>query len=158
MQATYVFGDFRKGFDLIDHSTLLGKVHRFNLHPCIVRWLAPFLEGRSQYVSSSFLRVMAVFPREQTSNLFAIMVDELVRSWPLRPKLVDDQTILEIVPRNSPPVMNFLVNDVDSYDSDHKMILNSTKCQCIVLDFLDCTWSLVFTGNMVVGSLLRSRY
>lgn len=53
--------------------------------------------------------------------------------------------------RNSPPVMNFLVNDVDSYASEHKMVLNSSKCKCVVLDFLDSTWSPILTGNMVVG-------
>ena len=75
-----------------------------------------------------------------------------MRSWPLRAKFVDDLTILEIVPRNSPPVMNFLVNDVYSYASEHKMMLNPTKCKCIV-DFLDyntCTWSPIFIGNTVV--------
>ena len=91
---------------------------------------------------------MAVFPRELSSGQSFCMVDELVRSWPLRAKFEDDLTILEIVPRNSPPVMNFLVNDVDSYASEHKMVLNSSKCKCIVLDFLDSTWSPIFTGNM----------
>lgn len=99
---------------------------------------------------SSF-RVMAVFPRELSSGQSFCMVDELVRSWPLRAKFVDDLTILEIVPRNSPPVMNSLINDVDSYASEHKMVLNSSKCKCIVLDFLDSTWSSILTGNMVVG-------
>ena len=94
---------------------------------------------------------MAVFPREQSSGQSFCMEDKLVRSWPLRAKFVDDLTILEIIPRNSPPVMNFLVNDVDSYASEHKMVLNSSKCKCIVLDFLDSTWSPIFTGNMVVG-------
>lgn len=94
---------------------------------------------------------MAVFPRELSSGQSFCMVDELVRSWPLRAKFVDDLTILEIVPRNSPPVMNSLINDVDSYASEHKMVLNSSKCKCIVLDFLDSTWSSILTGNMVVG-------
>lgn len=93
---------------------------------------------------------MAVFPRELSSGQSFCMVDELVRSWPLRAKFVDDLTILEIIPRNSPPVMNFLVNDVDSYASEHKMVLNSSKCKGI-LDFLDCRWSPIFTGNTVVG-------
>lgn len=96
---------------------------------------------------------MAVFPRELSSGQSFCMVDELVRPWPLRAKFVDDLTILEIIPRNSPPVMNFLVNGVDSYASEHKMVLNSSKCKCIVLDFLDRTWSPIFTGNVVVEPL-----
>ena len=41
--------------------------------------------------------------------LFAIMVDDLVSSWVPRAKYVDDLTVLEVVPRNSPSVLNFIV-------------------------------------------------
>ena len=46
--ARLFFVDFRKGFDLIDHTILLSKLHSCNLHPCLERWIAAFLEGRSQ--------------------------------------------------------------------------------------------------------------
>ena len=49
--------------------------------------------------------------------------------------------------------MNFLVNDVYSYSNEHKMTLNPTKCNCIVVDFLyynSCAWSPIFIGNTAV--------
>ena len=33
--ARLFFADFRKGFDLIDHTILLSKLHSSNLHPCL---------------------------------------------------------------------------------------------------------------------------
>ena len=145
------FGDFRKGFDLIDHSTLLRKLHHFNLlHPCIVRWLAAILKGRSQYVKisnvpSSILPCNGGIPQGNKLGpiLFAIMVDELVRSWPLRAKFVDDLNHL----RDRTKELTSLVNDVYSYANEHKIMLNPTKCKCIVVDFLDynsCTWSPIY--------------
>lgn len=41
-----------------------------------------------------------------------------------RAKFVDDLTLLEIVPRNSPPVMNFLLEDIHQYANSHNMRLN----------------------------------
>ena len=34
--------------------------------------------------------------------LFVVMVNDLVQSWGVRIKFVDDLTVLEVVPRNSP--------------------------------------------------------
>ena len=48
--ARLSFADFRKGFGLIDYTILLSKLHSRNLHPCLVTWIAAFLEGRSQSV------------------------------------------------------------------------------------------------------------
>ena len=46
----FFFADFKKGFDLIDHRILLRKLSGFGLHPSLVRWVAAFLQGRSQCV------------------------------------------------------------------------------------------------------------
>ena len=40
----------KKEFDLIDHTILLSKLHSCNLQPSLVRWIAAFLQGRSQSV------------------------------------------------------------------------------------------------------------
>ena len=51
--ARLFFADFRKGFDLIDHQILLRKLAQFDLHNCLLRWVACFLQGRSQFVTIS---------------------------------------------------------------------------------------------------------
>lgn len=45
-----VFFDFRKAFDLIDHSILVSKLRTFDLPESIIHWIADFLRGRKQRV------------------------------------------------------------------------------------------------------------
>ena len=156
----FFFADFKKGFDLIDHKILLSKLRSFDLHPCLVRWITTFLEGRTQFVrissaSSSILPVNGGIPQGTRLGpvLFAVMVNDLMSSWPPRAKFVDDLTLLEIVPRNSPPVMNFLVEDIHQYANSHNMRLNPKKCKTMAVDFLEynsCVWSPIVIGNTVV--------
>ena len=56
-----------------------------------------------------------------------------------RGKFVDDLTLLEIVPRNSPPVMNFLVEDIHQYANSHNMRLNPKNVIQWRLTFLSIT-------------------
>ena len=44
--------------------------------------------------------------------LFAVMINDLVQSWGARIKFVDDLTVLEVVPRNSPSLSNVVVDDI----------------------------------------------
>ena len=39
------------------------------------------------------------------------MVNDLVKGWGPRVKYVDDLTVMEIVPRNSPSILDSIVND-----------------------------------------------
>ena len=87
------FADFRKGFGLIDHTILLSKLHPFHLHPCLVRWIAAFLEGRSQSVriGSDFSNIRSLnggIPQGTKLGpvLFAVIVNDLVNTWSKRTK------------------------------------------------------------------------
>ena len=44
--------------------------------------------------------------------LFAVMVNDLVQSWGAHIEFVDDLTVLEVVPRNSPSFLNVVVDDI----------------------------------------------
>ena len=75
----------RKGFPLIDHTILLSKLHSCNLHPCLVRWIAAFLQGRSQSVrigsdSSNIRSLNGGIPKGTKLGpvLFSVMVNDLV--------------------------------------------------------------------------------
>ena len=70
------------------------------------------------------------------SILFAVMVDDLLRSWSPRVKFVDDLTVLEIVPCNSPSVMRYIANDIHSFAINHNMRLNAKKCKLLPVSFL----------------------
>ena len=59
--------------------------------------------------------------------LFAVMVSELVNNCSLRAKFVDDLTMMEVIPRNSPPIMRHIVSDVQEFASNNNMQLNPAK-------------------------------
>ena len=68
--------------------------------------------------------------------LFAVMLDDLLRSWDPMNKFVDDLTVLEIVPRNSPSVVRYIANDIHSFAIDNSMRLNAKKCKLLPVSFL----------------------
>ena len=68
--------------------------------------------------------------------LFAVMVNDLVQSWGARIKFVDDLTVLEVVTRNSPSLLNVVVDDIHAFDVNYNMRLNPRKCKSMTVDFL----------------------
>ena len=161
----FFFADFKKGFDLIDRRILLRKLSGYGLHPSLVRWLAAFLQGRSQRVQVANVSSASKSPNggipqgtKLSPILFAVMVDDLVRSWGPRIKYVDDLTILEVIPRNSPSVMKYLVNDVNSlaHCYSNNMQLNPSKCKLMQVDFLhynSCYSQPIAVGGSVIESV-----
>ena len=109
---------------------------QYNLHWTLLRWVASFLQGRAQ-VTRAGASVPA--PLYQDGGipqgtklgpvLFAVMVNDLVQSWGARIKFVDDLTVLEVVPRNSPSLLNVVVDDIDAFAVNNNMHLNSGKCK-----------------------------
>ena len=105
--ARWFFADFKKGFDLVDHRIVLDKIKLVEVHPCLLRWIASFLEGRSQLVriaitSSPPCRLNGGIPQGTRLGplLFVVMVNDLIRRWLPRAKFVDDLTVIEIILRN----------------------------------------------------------
>ena len=85
--------------------------------------------------------------------LFAVMVNDLVSSWSPRAKFVDDLSVVEIVPRNSPSVLNFIVQDINQYAVTNNMTLNPSKCKEMSVDFLQynsCVLRPIVVGNAIV--------
>lgn len=157
----FFFADFRKGFDLIDHKILLSKLSRFDLHPILVRWVAAFLLDRSQFVQ---IGSFASLPKTLNGGipqgtklapmLFAVMVNELVNNWSLSAKFVDDLTIMEVIPRNSPSIMRHIVSDIQEFASNNNMQLNPVKCKEMRVNFLhynSCELQPIVTGGTYRG-------
>ena len=133
--ARLFFADYSKGFDMIDHSVLIEELRNMHVHPVLVNWIIAFLCNRTQAV-----RIENIISEWKTPKggipqgtklgviLFTIMTNNLLRSWNLRIKFVDDTTALEIIPRNSASLLNFVTNDIYAFSEDHRMKLNPTKC------------------------------
>ena len=107
-----------------------------------MRWVAAFLQGRSQRVQLANVSTASKSPSggipqgtKVSPILFTVMVDDLVRSLGPRIQYVDDLTTLEVIPRNSPPVMNRFVNDVNSLSHSNNMQLSPSKCKLMRVDF-----------------------
>ena len=82
--------------------------------------------------------------------LFAVMINDLVQSWGARIKFVDDLTVLEVVPRNSPSLLNVVVDDIHAFAVNNNMRLNPRKCKSMTVDFLhynSCVPSPVAVGG-----------
>ena len=85
--------------------------------------------------------------------LFSVMVNDQVNTWSKRAKYVDDLTILEIIPRNSPSYLNCIVDDIKCFSHCNNMRLNPAKSKALTIDFLDynsCTWRPICTGGIVI--------
>ena len=81
------------------------------------------------------------------------MVNDLVSAWSPRPKFVDDLTVVEIVPRKSPPVLNFIVQDINQYAVTNSMTLSPSKCKEMSVDFQQynsCVLRPIVVWNAIV--------
>ena len=155
--ARMFFADYSKGFDMIDHSVLIEELTNMYVHPVLVNWIIAFLCNRTQAV-----RIENIISEWKTPKggipqgtklgviLFTIMTNNLLRSWNLRIKFVDDTTALEIIPRNSASLLNFVTNDIYAFSEDHRMKLNPTKCKEMLINFMSNHNFIV--NPIVIGS------
>ena len=141
--ARIFFADFSKGFDLIDHNILLRELEKLSVSPVLIRWITAFLTNRQQAVkigdtTSEWRTVKGGIPQgtKLGVTLFAVMTNGLIADWPLRIKFVDDTSALEILPRNSISLLNYVVTDIYEFASSHNMKLNPGKCKEMFINFM----------------------
>ena len=137
------FADFRKGFDLVDHSVIINELENLNVHPVLTRWIKAFLTNRQQCVKvdcheSSWKTTNGGLPQGTCLGplLFAILVNPLLKDWNGRLKFVDDTTALEVVPRCSPSLLPLVVQEISNFSSARGMELNPKKCKEMIINFL----------------------
>ena len=116
---------------------------QYNLHWSLLRWVACFLQGRAQVTHvgvsvSAPLYLNGGIPQgtKLVPVLFAVMINDLVQSWGARIKFVDDLTVLEVVPRNSPSLLNEVVDYIHAFAVNNNMRFNPRKCKTVTVDFL----------------------
>ncbi len=103
-----VLFDYRKAFDLIDHSILAEKLMTLDLPHRIVCWIIDFLKSRKQRVKlahdckSEWREIPAGVPQGTKLGpwLFLLMIDDIDVTDSDLWKYVDDTTMAECVPKN----------------------------------------------------------
>ena len=136
---------------------------QYNLHWSLLRWVASFLQGRAQVTRigasvSAPLYLNGGIPQGTKLGpvLFAVIVNDLVQSWGTRIKFVDDLTVLEVLPRNSPSLLNVVVDDIHAFAVNNNMSLNPRKCMSMTVDFLHYNCCLPRLSRLVGPILYKS--
>ena len=132
------------------------------MHSAIIRWIGAFLTQRPQRCRIERSLSSPVFPlggipqgTKLAPMLFAILVNRLVSSWPLRAKYVDDTTTCEVVPRCSQSYLQILVNEINELATCRGMRLNPKKCKEMEINFLK--HQCVNLQPLVVGDALAKQ-
>ena len=157
--------DYRKAFDMIDHSILVRKLQNLDLPSSIITWIADFLSNRYQRVKLSedcFLQwgsVPSGVPQGTKLGpwLFAVLINDLVlQDHPLW-KFVDDITASEVVSKGIESNAQSIVDQIGGWSTANHLQLNAKKCKELRIDFSKSTRELpLLTSNNEVLEILPS--
>ena len=100
--------NYRKAFDLIDHSIPINEIRLMPIPNFVINWLISFLCGRKQRVKlardcvSEWGTVPCGVPQGTKLGpwLFILMINELKLTDITHWKYIDDTAVSEIIPRN----------------------------------------------------------
>ena len=135
--------DYRKAFDLIDHSILVRKLrNQCKLPGSIINWIIDFLSERSQrikFASECFFEwgpVPAGVPQGTKPGpwLFVLMINDLdtnAQQW----KYVDDTTVSEVVVKGGESHVQAIANRVIEWSHENRVQLNADKCKELRISF-----------------------
>ena len=132
--------DYRKAFDLIDHSILIRKLCLLDVPNSIINWIIDFLSNRFQRIKLGEGCVSdwgSVRPpgNKIRALAFLIMINDLVvenaRLW----KYVDDTTISETVAKGELSNAQRTTDRVIQWSLENRVQLNTDKCKEMRISF-----------------------
>ena len=135
--------DYRKAFDLIEHSILVRKLcNQCKLPPSIINWIIDFLSDRSQRIKfasecvSEWGPVPAGVPQgtKLGPRLFVLMINDLdtnAQQW----KYEDDTTVSEVVVKGGESHVQAIANRVIEWSRENRVQLNADKCKELRISF-----------------------
>lgn len=137
--------DFKKGFDLLDHDTLLDKLRIYGCSHSSMAWFRSYQSERSQKTQfrgtvSEALPVSVDVPQVSILGpLFVIIhINDLLLERPLgvnSTRFADDTTILVLGPSitSVSTQLNEVARTVSSWADDNRMSLNTSKTKSLRL-------------------------
>ena len=138
-----VFLDYTKAFDRINHHKLMDKYSKLGVHPILLRWLAAFLQGRTQRVKigdgiSDAKHIKAAVPQGAILGMeaFIVMIDDLQTESDID-KYVDDTTLSEIINLKAPSDsrLQFSLNHAVQWTKSNDMSINAGKTNAMNICF-----------------------
>ena len=136
--------DYKKAFDLIDHSLLMIKLPDYDINPYIINWIGDFLSNRFQRVKlakdcfSEWQSVPAGVPQGTKLGpwLFIAMIDDLVvPSANGTVKDVDATTVDEVVDSREVSQAQNSINEITQWPEINKFQLHPKKCKELRISF-----------------------
>ena len=135
--------DYRKAFDLIDHTILVNKICLLSIPSFVKNWIIDFLSDRKQRVKlakdcfSEWGRVPCGVPQGTKLGpwLFILMINDLRLSEFSYWKYVDDTTASETVPKNESSHFQSGANELVTWTDQNKFQLHDKKCKELLIQF-----------------------
>ena len=135
--------DYRKAFDLIDHTILVNKICLLSIPSFVKNWIIDFLSNRKQRVKlakdcfSEWGRVPCGVPQGTKLGpwLFILMINDLRLSEFSYWKYVDDTTASETVPKNESSHFQSGANELVTWTDQNKFQLHDKKCKELLIQF-----------------------
>ena len=138
-----VLFDYRKAFDLVDHTLLVRKLLTLDIPYGITCWVIDFLKNHQQMVKlerecmSEWRNTPAGVPQgtKLGSWLFIFMIDDIDTSNPDLWKYVDDTTMAENVVKTKASIIQNDVNEPVEKSKEKRFQLNVAKCNELRISF-----------------------
>ena len=142
--VTATFIDFRKAFDLVDHTNVIKKAISMGVRESLIPWLCDFLTDRRQSVRlrgaiSDSLPITCGVPQGTKSGPlgFLILINDALIDTPQRYKYVDDCTIASSInitnPDHSP--LQGTLDSLQQWTTDNHVTINAQKSVTMFFSF-----------------------
>lgn len=158
-----IYTDFSKAFDVVDHNILLNKLAYLGIHGSLLRWIASYLNNRSQLVAlcgykSKQLPISSGIAQGSHLGplLFAIFINNIpvVITYSKSLLYADDLKVYKEIKR--PEDCHQLQTDINSlanWCEANNMTLNTSKC--FQINFTrkrhPTEWSYIINGQTLPG-------